>query len=158
MRIRHWPVRTRAVALAAIPALVTVVLLTMLHMMARWSDASKSSEATVKLMIESISASAEYPVISGNYDLLMPLIDAALNEPEIALVRVVSPDDEVLIEASVDGFDQVDLNNVQIFRKTLLRDVVELDGFSEFGELMVASQELAKVEVGMTNHFTRERD
>ncbi|MFT6423189.1 MAG: signal transduction histidine kinase/CheY-like chemotaxis protein [Thalassolituus sp.] len=158
MRIRHWPVRTRAVALAAIPALVTVVLLTMLHMMARWSDASKSSEATVKLMIESISASAEYPVISGNYDLLMPLIDAALNEPEIALVRVVSPDDEVLIEASVDGFDQVDLDSVQIFRKTLLRDVVELDGFSEFGELMVASQELAKVEVGMTNHFTRERD
>lgn len=158
MRIRHWPVRTRAVALAAIPALLTVVLLTVLHMMARWSDASKTSAATVKLMIESISASAEYPLISGNYDLLMPLINAAINEPEIALVRVVSPDGKVLIESQVGDIEKIKLDEVTIFRKTLLRDVVELDGFPEFGELMVASEELAIVEVGMTDHFTRERD
>lgn len=158
MSIRNWPIRTRAVALAAIPALLTVVLLTMLHMMARWSDASKTSEATVKLMIESISASAEYPLISGNYDLLMPLINAALNEPEIALVRVVSPKGDVLIESKVDEFDRIDANDLRVFKKMLLRDVVELDGFSEFGELMVASQELAMIEVGMTNYFTRERD
>lgn len=158
MRIRNWPVRTRAVALAAIPALLTVVLLTVLHMMARWSDASKTSEATVKLMIESISASAEYPLISGNYDLLMPLINAAINEPEIALVRVVSSEGKVLIASQVEDFERIELDEVKIFKKTLLRDVVELDGFSEFGELMVAAQELAVVEVGMTDYFTRERD
>lgn len=158
MRLRNWPVRTRAMVLAAIPALVTVVLLTMLHMMARWSDASKNSESTVKLMIESISASAEYPIISGNYDLLMPLVNAALNEPEIAIVRVISPDGAILIESKVDDFELIVTDDLRMFRKTLLRDVVELDGFSEFGELMVASQELAIVEVGMTEYFTRERD
>lgn len=158
MRIRNWPIRLRAVALATLPALITVVLLTTLHMMERWSDANRSSESTVKLMIESISASAEYPVISGNYDLLLPLIKAALNEPEIAYVRIVSPQGETLIEEKTAEFGDINPESVQVLRRTLLRDVVELDGFSEFGELMVMTQELAVVEVGMTDYFTRGRD
>ncbi|MEE3191010.1 MAG: hypothetical protein VX281_08640, partial [Pseudomonadota bacterium] len=73
MRISHGSIRRRAIVLAAVPAFLTVVLLTVLHMSQRWSDASENSESIVRLMVESISASAEYPVISGNYELLAPL-------------------------------------------------------------------------------------
>jgi len=158
MKIRNWPIRTRAIILAAVPAFLTVVFLTALHMIQRWSDADENSESTVQLMVESISASAEYPIISGNYDLLAPLIDAALSRPEIALVRIMSPEGGVLIEEKVPGFEEIAAGDIRIFRKSLLRDVVELDGFSEFGELMVMSQELAIIEIGMTGHYTRARD
>ena len=78
MRISHWSIRRRSIVLAAVPAFLTVVLLTVMHMSQRWSDAGENSESIVRLMVESISASAEYPVISGNYELLAPLMDAAL--------------------------------------------------------------------------------
>ena len=162
MRISHWSIRRRSIVLAAVPAFLTVVLLTVMHMSQRWSDAGENSESIVRLMVESISASAEYPVISGNYELLAPLMDAALGRPEIAAVRVLDPLGLPLIERTVEGYDELGSNDVRVFQKELSRTVIDLDPVDMGGLLEEESSErnmtFAVIEIAMTDHYLHARE
>ena len=162
MRISHWSIRRRAIVLAAVPAFLTVVLLTVMHMSQRWSDAGENSESIVRLMVESISASAEYPVISGNYELLAPLMDAALGRPEIAAVRVLDPLGLPLIEQTVEGYSELDAGELRIFQKELNRTVIDLDPVDMSGLLDEETSErsvtFAVIEIAMTDHYLHARE
>ncbi|MEC8908083.1 MAG: ATP-binding protein [Pseudomonadota bacterium] len=162
MRISHWSIRRRAIVLAAVPAFLTVVLLTVMHMSQRWSDASENSESIVRLMVESISASAEYPVISGNYEMLAPLMDAALGRPEIAAVRVLDPLGLPLIERTVEGYDQLEFDDLRVFQKELNRTVIDLDPVDMGGLLDEETSErsvtFAVIEIVMTDHYLHARE
>lgn len=162
MRISHWSIRRRAIVLAAVPAFLTVVLLTVMHMSQRWSDAGENSESIVRLMVESISASAEYPVISGNYELLAPLMDAALGRPEIAAVRVLDPLGLPLIEQTVEGYSELDAGELRIFQKELNRTVIDLDPVDMGGLLDEETSErsvtFAVIEIAMTDHYLHARE
>ena len=162
MRISHWSIRRRAIVLAAVPAFLTVVLLTVMHMSQRWSDAGENSESIVRLMVESISASAEYPVISGNYEMLAPLMDAALGRPEIAAVRVLDPLGLPLIERTVEGYDQLEFDDLRVFQKELNRTVIDLDPVDMGGLLDEETSErsvtFAVIEIVMTDHYLHARE
>ncbi|MDQ4423237.1 MAG: response regulator [Thalassolituus sp.] len=162
MRISHWSIRRRAIVLAAVPAFLTVVLLTVMHMSQRLSDAGENSESTVRLMVESISASAEYPVISGNYELLAPLMDAALGRPEIAAVRVLDPLGLPLIERTVEGYDELGSDDLRVFQKELSRTVIDLDPMDMGGLLEEEGSErsvtFAVIEIAMTDHYLHARE
>ena len=162
MRISHWSIRRRAIVLAAVPAFLTVVLLTVMHMSQRWSDAGENSESIVRLMVESISASAEYPVISGNYEMLAPLMDAALGRPEIAAVRVLDPLGLPLIERTVEGYDQLEFDDLRVFQKELNRTVIDLDPVDMGGLLDEETSErsvtFAVIEIVMTDHYLHVRE
>ncbi len=162
MRISHWSIRRRAIVLAAVPAFLTVVLLTVMHMSQRWSDASENSESIVRLMVESISASAEYPVISGNYEMLAPLMDAALGRPEIAAVRVLDPLGLPLIERTFEGYDQLEFDDLRVFQKELNRTVIDLDPVDMGGLLDEETSErsvtFAVIEIVMTDHYLHARE
>lgn len=165
--IRQWSIRRRAIVLAAVPALMTVIILTLLHMSQRWNETGQNSESTVKLMVESISAAAEYPLISGNYELLGPLIDAALNRPDIAVVKIRDPDGELLIIRYASAFEDLDPHGIRYFRQEITRTVVDLtpsdlDDFSGLNTVMsestVSNDPLAVIEIGMTDHFIHARE
>ncbi|MAX86040.1 MULTISPECIES: hybrid sensor histidine kinase/response regulator [Thalassolituus] len=162
MRISHWSIRRRAIVLAAVPAFITVLLLTAMHMSQRWSDAGENSESIVRLMVESISASAEYPVISGNYEMLAPLMDAALGRPEIAAVRVLDPLGLPLIERTVEGYDELEFDDLRVFQKELNRTVIDLDPVDMGGLLDEESSErsvtFAVIEIAMTDHYLHARE
>tara|TARA_Y100001934_G_scaffold109620_1_gene134281 strand:+ start:1148 stop:3067 length:1920 start_codon:yes stop_codon:yes gene_type:complete len=162
MRISHWSIRRRAIVLAAVPAFLTVVLLTVMHMSQRWSDAGENSESIVRLMVESISASAEYPVISGNYEMLAPLMDAALGRPEIAAVRVLDPLGLPLIERTFEGYDQLEFDDLRVFQKELNRTVIDLDPVDMGGLLDEETSErsvtFAVIEIVMTDHYLHARE
>ena len=162
MRISHWSIRRRSIVLAAVPAFLTVVLLTVMHMSQRWSDAGENSESIVRLMVESISASAEYPVISGNYELLAPLMDAALGRPEIAAVRVLDPLGLPLIERTVEGYDELGSDDLRVFQKELSRTVIDLDPMDMGGLLEEEGSErsvtFAVIEIAMTDHYLHARE
>ncbi|TPD54667.1 MAG: response regulator [Thalassolituus maritimus] len=162
MRISHWSIRRRAIVLAAVPAFLTVVLLTVMHMSQRWSDAGENSESIVRLMVESISASAEYPVISGNYELLAPLMDAALGRPEIAAVRVLDPLGLPLIERTVEGYTDLNSVNLRVFHRELNRTVIDLDPVDMGGLLDEETSErsvtFAVIEIVMTDHYLHARE
>lgn len=162
MRISHWSIRRRAIVLAAVPAFLTVVLLTVMHMSQRWSDASENSESIVRLMVESISASAEYPVISGNYELLAPLMDAALGRPEIAAVRVLDPLGLPLVERTVEGYSELDAGDLRVFQKELNRTFIDLDPVDMGGLLDEETSErsvtFAVIEIVMTDHYLHARE
>lgn len=162
MRISHWSIRRRAIVLAAVPAFLTVVLLTVMHMSQRWSDAGENSESIVRLMVESISASAEYPVISGNYELLAPLMDAALGRPEIAAVRVLDPLGLPLVERTVEGYSELDAGDLRVFQKELNRTFIDLDPVDMGGLLDEETSErsvtFAVIEIVMTDHYLHARE
>ena len=162
MRISHWSIRRRAIVLAAVPAFITVLLLTAMHMSQRWSDAGENSESIVRLMVESISASAEYPVISGNYEMLAPLMDAALGRPEIAAVRVLDPLGLPLIERTVEGYDELEFDDLRVFQKELNRTVIDLDPVDMGGLLdeegSNRSVTFAVIEIAMTDHYLHARE
>ena len=162
MRISHWSIRRRSIVLAAVPAFLTVVLLTVMHMSQRLSDAGENSESIVRLMVESISASAEYPVISGNYELLAPLMDAALGRPEIAAVRVLDPLGLPLIERTVEGYDELGSDYLRVFQKELSRTVIDLDPMDMGGLLEEEGSErsvtFAVIEIAMTDHYLHARE
>ncbi len=162
MRISHWSIRRRAIVLAAVPAFITVLLLTAMHMSQRWSDAGENSESIVRLMVESISASAEYPVISGNYEMLAPLMDAALGRPEIAAVRVLDPLGLPLIERTVEGYDELEFDDLRVFQKELNRTIIDLDPVDMGGLLDEESSErsvtFAVIEIAMTDHYLHARE
>ncbi|WP_320819231.1 response regulator [Thalassolituus sp.] len=158
MNFRDWSIRRRIMLLSTLPVLLTVALLTALHMMERWSDVHRENESIARLMIENIGASAEYPLISGNYELLMPLIDAALAQPAIVLVRISNANGELVIDRQSNSYMGLSLSEIRLLHSDINREIVSLSEFSSFNEYDRTIQELGYIELGMTDRFGRDRE
>lgn len=91
MKFRQWSLRRRILLVAAFPTFAAVLILTAFHMVQRWDDVRAEQHSIALLILEDLAAAAEYPLISGNYDLIEPLINTALQQPGVVAIEFQSP-------------------------------------------------------------------
>ena len=152
MSVRHWPIRTRAVLLATVPVIITVMILTGLHLNMRWADADARSLAIQNLVSESLAAAAEYPLMSGNYESLLPLLEAALQEEDIVRVRILDPSGRALVDRSDTQLSLMRLDDLEQRVSHLSREVIDYNDFAG-DEGSVKTMPLGTVEVTTTTHW-----
>ena len=152
MSVRHWPIRTRAVLLATVPVIITVMILTGLHLNMRWADADARSLAIQNLVSESLAAAAEYPLMSGNYESLLPLLEAALHEEDIVRVRILDPSGRALVDRSDTQLSLMRLDDLEQRVSHLSREVIDYNDFAG-DEGSVKTMPLGTVEVTTTTHW-----
>lgn len=161
MRFRQWPLRRRILLVAAFPTAAVVLILTAFHMLQRWNDVRAEQHSIAQLILEDLAAASEYPLISGNFDLLQPLIRSALQQPSVVAIEFREDDGERLLFSSDRAYDQVAAEDIQVLQFPVEMKLEPLDEFSEYGDqsdLPVETQVLAVIELSLTDTFTRERE
>lgn len=153
--LRRLSVRQRILLVGAVPALMAVLILTAYHMVSRWTDLQHESESIAHIVLEHISASSEYPLISGNYDLLRPLVQAALEQRAIVSVEIKNSAGVTVIREGTPGDEGQ--GTVSVLEKSIVRMVPELDEFSEYGDTRMVERTLGTICLTMSDAYTRER-
>jgi two-component system, sensor histidine kinase len=158
MSLRQWSIRRRILLVGTVPALIVVLLLTTYHMVNRWSDIRKENQSIARIVLENIGVTAEYPIISGNYELLFPLVHAALSQPAIVSIRIHDAAGRVLLDNQTERFAEVPAEDIRYLRYDIVRQVQSLDEFSEFGDGSTEAKTLGYIRLGMADTFTRDRE
>lgn len=158
MTLRQWSIRRRILLVGTVPALIVVLLLTTYHMLNRWSDIRQENQSIAHIVLENIGVSAEYPIISGNYELLTPLVRAALSQPAIVAIEIHDASGRLLLNEKTGRFSDVPAEDIRYLRYDIIRQVQSLDEFSEFGDGSTAATTLGHIRLGMADTFTRDRE
>ncbi|WP_430460058.1 response regulator [Thalassolituus sp. LLYu03] len=156
MGLRHLSVRRRILLVGAVPAILAVLILTAYHMQNRWSDLRRENESIAKIVLEQISASAEYPLISGNYDLLKPLVHAALDQPAIVEVEITDTAGQSVVKERSRLYEGH--QDVSVIDQPIVRLVPQLDEFSEFADTRLVERNLGSIRLTLSDAYTRERE
>jgi len=156
--LRSLSVRNRMLLVGAVPALLAVFVLTAYHMLNRWWDLREEHNRIARLIVEHISASAEYPLITGNYDLLRPLLTTALSQPSIVSLQILDTSGKVLVDMKSDNYSRLQPGDIVVRQQDMLRKVHSLDEFSEFGDGEVTVQRLGTIRLGMSDVFIRQQE
>lgn len=161
MHFQQWSLRRRIMLVAALPTLAAIVILSSFYMFQRWQDVHAGQEALADLLLENLAAAAEYPLISGNYELLQPLIETALRQPDVIAVEIQAADGRQLLKTLDEQFPLVAAADIKVRSFEVYRDVWRLDEFSQFddsNEQQTDQQRLATIHLSLTDTFTRERE
>ena len=156
--LRRLSIRHRMLLVGVGPALLAVVVLTSYHMLNRWWDLRAEHERMAQLIVEHISASAEYPLVTGNYDLLRPLLNTALAQPAIVSVQILDSNGDVLMDLHDEGYSQLDAGDVVAVEHPMVRKVLALNEFSEFGDAPFREEALGVIRLGMSDVVIRQQE
>ena len=156
--MRQLPIRRRMLLVGAVPALLAGLLLTSYHMVNRWSDLRQENQNIAQVILEHIGASAEYPIISGNYHLLKPLIRAALAQPAIVSVQIRDAGGRLVLDEKTERYGELHNNDIRLLEYDIIRPLQDLDEFAGFGGEGTATHRLGTVYLGMSDVFTRDRE
>ena len=161
MKFRQWSLRRRILLVAAFPTCAAVLILTAFHMLQRWDDVRAEQNSIALLILEDLAAAVEYPLISGNYDLIDPLVRPALQQPGVVAIEFQDPAGAQLLNFKHEQYDFVAAEDIHILSFQVNMKLEPLDEFSEYDEIEAGSpqfQLLATINLSMTDAFTRERE
>lgn len=161
MTFRRWSLRKRILLVAALPTIAAVVILSAFYMFQRWQDVRSNQEALSDLLLHNLAAAAEYPIVSGNYELLTPLIKSALQQPGVVAVEIRAPGGDSLLRRQDALYDEIPADDLSVRQFDMRRELQVLDEFSEF-ESEAASEKrsevFATIHLSLADTFTRERE
>lgn len=161
MKFHEWSIRKRLILVAALPTIAAVLMLSLFHMSERWQDVRHSRDNMADVLLENLAAAAEYPVISGNYQLLKPLVNSVLQQPDIVSVTILGADNKELLKVLDEHYEQLDSKDIFIREFAITRELQTLDEYSEFSDITDSEKKteyLATIELGMSEAFSRERE
>ena len=156
--LRRLSINQRMLLVGALPAVLAVVVLTTYHMINRWLDLREEHQRMAQLILQHISASAEYPLVSGNYELLRPLLNAALAQPAIVSVEILSPDGKPLIALQDKNYSELNADDMVIKQQPIMRELMKLDEFSEYGDGAMSEQKYGIIRLGMSDVVIRQQE
>ncbi|GGY48347.1 histidine kinase [Bacterioplanes sanyensis] len=159
MSIRQWSIRRRITLVGAIPALITVVILTALNLWQRWNDIREDSARQAEILMANLTAAAEYPLISGNYDLLRPLISQILQQPAFVSLQLQAPTGATLLETFSDDYASLESQAVryQAYPVTRLVEPLSDSELSDLAAEPATEETLAVIILGVSDHFIRQQ-
>lgn len=152
--------RNRTLLLGLFPAMVMFTLLVSLFFWQRMNDVKTEIEAVGNILSSQLVASIEYPVISGNYELLKPLVESAITAPAVVKVSIEDPDGVVLYQKKIKGYDQFDPASIEIYTRALTQEQAVFNDFSEFDGITnspIANSNIAYVKLELSHVLGRDR-
>ena len=128
-------IRNRALLLGLGPAFLMFVLLVSLFVWQRVVDAKSDVEVVGNILSSQLAASVEYPVISGNFKLLEPLVENAISSPSVIRVSITSEDGSLIYQRQVENYKDIASSNTKLYQTEVSREQQDYSGFSEFDEV-----------------------
>lgn len=159
LKLSHWRMKNRTLLLGLLPALVMFILLVSLFFWQRMNDVKEEVKTVGNILSSQLIASIEYPVISGNYELLKPLVESAISAPAVVKVSIEGVDGQVLYQRVIEGYDYIDPGNIEIYSRALVQEQESLNEFSEFDDILRASNvssDLAYVKLELSHVLGRD--
>jgi len=129
-------IRKKAFILGVLPALLTLLIMSLYYLWKRIDDVKVQTELVSEILIEQLSSSIEYPVISGNYHLLEPLVASALKVNPIVSVEIQTGQKDRIYLATGNELNETSPEYDQgINVRYIIRPVYqEVDDISELDE------------------------
>lgn len=152
-----WSLRQRIVLIAAVPALLATLLLTGFYTYQQRQEHQESMEQFVHTLLEELVVAAEYPIISGNYDMLEPLLSTVLRQATIVSIQVVDMQQQEIIVLYTESYDEVNPEDIHYYDYRVMHNVKVMDEFSQFEDDLGTGQkqQLATIYLGTANTFIR---
>lgn len=122
--MRQWSIRRRMLVVAIVPALLAVLLLTSYHLWVRWADVQQEQHNVAQLLLETLGSAAEYPILSGNPQLLKPLMQSALAQRGMIAIELHAMDGTLLVAAGVEHVASQDHQQLQRLHYQIDRQVI----------------------------------
>lgn len=127
----HWSMRNRALMLGLLPAFIMFTLLISLFVWQRIDDAKVEVATVGQVLSSQLAASIEYPVISGNFSLLEPLVENAMAAPSVVRVSITTPDEQIIYQRQMSEYAELNSEDISLYRSAVSQ---EQESFSEFSE------------------------
>lgn len=97
-------IRSRILVAAMLPVALVVLLLVTVFLVTRLGDSEEAHSQRVRSLARQLAASCEYGLFAGNRDQLQSIALAALREPDLRSVTIMSAEHEVLARAGIPGY------------------------------------------------------
>lgn len=159
-KLAHLNMRNRTLLLGLVPAMLMFIFLVSLFFWQRMNDVKAEVEAIGNILTSQLVASIEYPVISGNYELLKPLVDNAMAAPSVVKVSIEDSSGAVLYQKMIEGYENFDPQSIEIYTRALTQEQVVFNDFSEFDGITNESRtnsEIAYVKLSLSHVLGRDR-
>jgi len=127
-------IRKRTLLLGLLPAVLMYVLLVSLFVWQHMQDVKKDVATVGKLLSRQLAASIEYPVISGNFQLLEPLVESAIQGEEVIRISIRDAQGQMLYERSSELYPELLAEDIETYSQPVTQDVQEFSELDEFAE------------------------
>lgn len=92
----QWNLRARILLLALLPAFIMFLCLLAYHVVERLTEAEQEQARFGQIMATQLASSTDFAIISGNFDSLIPQINAVLAQPNVASLSILDQHKKVL--------------------------------------------------------------
>jgi signal transduction histidine kinase/CheY-like chemotaxis protein len=117
--------------------------------------------ATVGTILSSqLAASIEYPVISGNFGLLEPLVENAIAAPSVVRVSITTPDGKIIYRRQVTEYVELSFDDIALYRSSVSQEQEAFSEFSEFDDIShqpLIHTDIAYVSIELSHVLGRNR-
>jgi signal transduction histidine kinase len=132
LKISYWSIRNRALMLGLLPAFIMFTLLISLFVWQRINDAKVEVATVGQVLSSQLAASIEYPVISGNFSLLEPLVENAITAPSVVRVSITTPSGKIIYQRQIGAYTELDSKDIAVYRSSVSHEQETFSEFSEF--------------------------
>jgi len=160
LKISHWSIRNRAQLLGLLPAFIMFVLLISLFIWQRINDAKVEVSTVGTILSSQLAASIEYPVISGNFDLLEPLVENAIAAPSVVRVSITAPEGKVIYQRQVSEYAELNAEDIALYRSSVSQEQEAFSEFSDFDDIghhAMVRTDIAYVSIELSHILGRDR-
>lgn len=160
IKLSQLSIRSRTLLLGIGPALLMFILLVSIFVWQRIEDAKVDVEVVGNIVSSQLAASIEYPVISGNFELLEPLAENAITSPAVVRVNILSATHDIIYQRQIQEYPEINQSDIVVYSRTVSQARTLYSGFSEFDELSNEGEEriiIAYVQVEMSSIEGRNR-
>ena len=160
LKISQWSMRNRALLLGLLPALLMFSLLISLFVWQRINDAKVEVATVGEILSSQLAASVEYPVISGNFNLMEPLVENAISAPSVVRVSITTPDGSLLYQRQTKAYSALVESDIAIYISSVSQEQESFNEFSEFDDISneaIVRTDIAFVRVELSHVLGRNR-
>ncbi|MDP2608214.1 MULTISPECIES: response regulator [unclassified Oceanobacter] len=129
--VRRWSIRLRILLVATIPVVLAAMLITSYHMVQRWKEVQRETDSLSSIALDHLAVGAEYPIFSGNYQLLDPVVAAVLKQPFIVVVEILDVNGQTLYFQQSERYGDIPADDIRILVRDIVPEMPALDGFAE---------------------------
>jgi methyl-accepting chemotaxis protein len=152
--------RNRALMLGLLPAFIMFTLLISLFVWQRIDDAKVEVATVGQVLSSQLAASIEYPVISGNFSLLEPLVENAMAAPSVVRVSITTPDEQIIYQRQMSEYAELNSEDISLYRSAVSQEQESFSEFSEFDGINnnpIVRTNIAYVSIELSHVLGRDR-
>jgi signal transduction histidine kinase len=157
LKISYWSMRNRALMLGLLPAFIMFTLLISLFVWQRINDAKVEVATVGKVLSSQLAASIEYPVISGNFSLLEPLVENAITAPSVVRVSITTPDGEIIYQRQVSEYIDLNSEDIALYRSLVSQKQETFSEFDDVNNNSIVRTDIAYVSIELSHVLGRNR-